>query len=1005
MRRLPTHHVPRPRLTDACVREHLVVVEAPGGYGKSVFGVELVDVWRAVGIEVQLEHANMPAPLLASRIQAAVQRAGFVEAAAAALDAGADHAGAVDAMIASLAAERCAFVFDDAHNAGPDAGALIDHIATTLEGEQRLVVLARQLPEGAERLRRAEFMHLSSGDLALRSEETLKICRTGFGLDVGDAEIAVLGRATGGWTAAAVLAAARASRTGEAIETVAAAAAGPDHPGGALAAILEEAMVALGPAARPLLAQVARLPVLDAEVVDAAVAEPGFYERALAKGLPFTPARAPWLELPGPVRDYLATLAPVQPEALVRAAKAFEERGEVGPALQLLLASGQPGEAAALLAATPFEMIEAIDILELRAVFDQLPAEEVDGNPDVLLVLARACDAGTLFELRSELLVRARALAAATGDERLARAVESEDTNDLIRALDYEEAEGRARGLLAAAPADEVLTRARASSALGRALCWKLDGDGRRDEAALLEAEQHLKHAMTLYRSLGMRSAVAGAAPVLAIWIEWARGSAEAAVERLMAAAAESFDRPRRRAYVLYFSIEVLAELGRHDECDTVAEEVFRIADQLDNKQMRAFAHWFLASSTSFREDVDATLDHLRQAEANRDVWWNHAGSEFLASAADLCDRVGEVALARDYLERARPAPADAEAAIILAEAALEARHGDPARADELLAAAASSPIEPREYWRVTLLQAYAAFRRGEHWAAGALAARAFEEAARLGQPALPLIRERAVTEQLIALAAETGQPAAVALEAGALPTALAVLGRFELTVGGRPVALPAGQGAQLLKLLAVGGGRLNADQAIESVWPDVAPDAGRNRLRTVLNRLRSTGGDLVAREGNMLVLDPAVKVDLDEFNAEARRAKALGGAEPSLAAAVARGAIARYRGDLLPDDRYEEWAEGPRDDARRTLLDLLDLCAGDAARRGNLDEARRIVEQTIELAPHDETRYLRAATAQLDQGRRGEALALVERARAAFGEIGLDPPAPLVQLERTILA
>ena len=64
------------------------------------------------------------------------------------------------------------------------------------------------------------------------------------------------------------------------------------------------------------------------------------------------------------------------------------------------------------------------------------------------------------------------------------------------------------------------------------------------------------------------------------------------------------------------------------------------------------------------------------------------------------------------------------------------------------------------------LLCAFARFRMGDHAAAGALAAAAFEEAAALGQPTLPLIRERSLTDELLALAVQTGKPAALALQA-----------------------------------------------------------------------------------------------------------------------------------------------------------------------------------------------------------------------------------------------
>ena len=189
MRRLPPYHVPRPRLTERCADHQVVVIEAAAGYGKSTLGAELVGEWRAVGIEVPLDHAGITASLLVARLHA-------TEAAATA--AGEDATAAADAMISALSSEACVFIIDDAHNASPDAGALIDHMATQLVGDQRLLVLARHLPKGAERLRRAENLHLSSADLALTPDETLALCRSGFGLKVGPGTAKVLGLATAG---------------------------------------------------------------------------------------------------------------------------------------------------------------------------------------------------------------------------------------------------------------------------------------------------------------------------------------------------------------------------------------------------------------------------------------------------------------------------------------------------------------------------------------------------------------------------------------------------------------------------------------------------------------------------------------------------------------------------------------------------------------------------------------------------------------------------------------
>src|SRR5262249_31132678 len=101
----------------------------------------------------------------------------------------------------ALAAERCTFIVDDAHHAGRGAGLLIERLAEQLPPDQHLIVLARHLPPGTARLRRADCVQLTAADLALRPDEALQLCRTGFGLDSGPAEVTRLERSTGGGTA------------------------------------------------------------------------------------------------------------------------------------------------------------------------------------------------------------------------------------------------------------------------------------------------------------------------------------------------------------------------------------------------------------------------------------------------------------------------------------------------------------------------------------------------------------------------------------------------------------------------------------------------------------------------------------------------------------------------------------------------------------------------------------------------------------------------------------
>ncbi len=257
---------------------------------------------------------------------------------------------------------------------------------------------------------------------------------------------------------------------------------------------------------------------------------------------------------------------------------------------------------------------------------------------------------------------------------------------------------------------------------------------------------------------------------------------------------------------------------------------------------------------------------------------------------------------------------------------------------------------------------------------AAPFAAQAYAAAEALGHPDLPARHEPDI---------------AAALGAVSAPPALHVtlLGGFGVTADGRALAPPPGRGATFVKLLALAGGPLTGEEAVEVLWPGSDGPTGRRRLRNLLNRVRATCGELVAREGESLVLAPEADVDARRFEEAAAAVRAAADGER---AGLARAALARYAGDLLPTDRYEPWASAPRERLRRRYLDLLDLLADDAVERGDLDEAIRLLDQAQVAEPLDESRYVRAAELLLFQGRRGSAAVLVERALALRAGLGL---------------
>ena len=97
-------------------------------------------------------------------------------------------------------------------------------------------------------------------------------------------------------------------------------------------------------------------------------------------------------------------------------------------------------------------------------------------------------------------------------------------------------------------------------------------------------------------------------------------------------------------------------------------------------------------------------------------------------------------------------------------------------------------------------------------------------------------------------------------------------------------------------------------------LWPELGRKAASNNLRVVLHAARkvldpATGPLYLASEDESLVLSPGGQLWVDavafaEFAFSARRSR-----NP----AAYRAAIELYAGELLPDDRYEAWAEDGR--------------------------------------------------------------------------------------------
>ncbi|MDH3308911.1 MAG: hypothetical protein OEO77_15535, partial [Acidimicrobiia bacterium] len=178
--------------------------------------------------------------------------------------------------------------------------------------------------------------------------------------------------------------------------------------------------------------------------------------------------------------------------------------------------------------------------------------------------------------------------------------------------------------------------------------------------------------------------------------------------------------------------------------------------------------------------------------------------------------------------------------------------------------------------------------------------------------------------------------------------TAISIFGEFAVTLpDGSTMPTAAGKPVELIKLLSLRGGSIHVDMAIDALWPDTDADAGRKRLKNVLNRARSMlGPDAIDRTGDVLNLGPSVRTDIQRFRELAARcASASPGSTDFTKSAGTALDIAR-RG-LLPGDRYADWAANDRwhfeCTVRRLVVAMVEVADTEAELAATLELLQKI--------------------------------------------------------------
>jgi predicted ATPase/DNA-binding SARP family transcriptional activator len=231
-------------------------------------------------------------------------------------------------------------------------------------------------------------------------------------------------------------------------------------------------------------------------------------------------------------------------------------------------------------------------------------------------------------------------------------------------------------------------------------------------------------------------------------------------------------------------------------------------------------------------------------------------------------------------------------------------------------------------------------------------------------------------------------------------PVRVWMLGGFKVSVGPRTIegdAWRLKKAASLLKLLALSGGhRLHREQVMDLLWPDSGRRAASNNLRQTLHAVRrilnpAVGSRYLASEDESLVLCPEgdLWVDVEAFEEAAQRARR------SRDPAAYRAAIELYAGELLPEDRYEEWTEARREELRQLHLALLVQLAELYEERGEYEPAIEALRKATANEPTFEEGHAHLMRLYALLGRPERALSQYERLRDALVRgLGTQPAA-----------
>jgi DNA-binding SARP family transcriptional activator len=231
------------------------------------------------------------------------------------------------------------------------------------------------------------------------------------------------------------------------------------------------------------------------------------------------------------------------------------------------------------------------------------------------------------------------------------------------------------------------------------------------------------------------------------------------------------------------------------------------------------------------------------------------------------------------------------------------------------------------------------------------------------------------------------------------------ILGPLEVRDRGRPIELPRRKQRAVLAILLLRRGEMvSSDVLVDGLWGEDPPPTARAALHNYVAQLRRALGPglVLSRAGSYLLDIAPEQIDVGRFERLTAQGRAASGEER---VEKLREALMLWRGPPLADLAFEPFAanEASRLEELRTaaLEDLID------ARLSLGASAELVAELEALITEHPFRERLRGQLmlALYRAGRQAEALEAYQEARRVLtDELGIEPSAPLRELEQALL-